>query len=103
MRAAAALMLALGGCGSAPDVGATPGQTIACGPVGAALANDCTLERTGRSLLVRRPDGGFRRLTLTEAGVESADGAEELDVHRRSDALMATVDGWTYAVGNPSE
>jgi len=56
---------------------------IACRPEGAAdFANACLLERTGETLTLRKPDGGFRRLIVTTdgRGVAAADGAEPAQV-----------------------
>lgn len=42
----------------------------------------------GREMIVRRPDGGFRRLIGTGASVEAADGAEQPRVARRADGRV---------------
>ena len=63
---------------------ATPADEarIACARGNAALAASCTVEqaqgRDGLILTVRHPDGGFRRLLVTQdgRGVIAADGAE---------------------------
>jgi hypothetical protein len=54
----------------------------------------CTIERDpgegGRSLIVRHPDGGFRRLLITSdgRGVTAGDGAEQARVTPISDKLI---------------
>lgn len=93
MRHWALAMLALSACQQGP-----PGEEIACGPAGSALDEGCTLERAGDKLVVRRPDGAFRRLEQTADGLQSADGVEEVVVVRTTDGLEATVAGWTYRV-----
>jgi hypothetical protein len=80
--------LALAGCGS-PDrqAAAAEEERILC-RIGEAAAFErlCTVEQgeseAGRTLTVRKPDGGFRRLLVTGdgSGVEAADGAEEAQV-----------------------
>lgn len=61
---------------------------IECRPQGeAAFARTCLVERTGDELTLRKPDGGFRRLTVTRdgRGVIAADGAEPARVTLLSD------------------
>lgn len=91
---APALLLLLGlaacgrGGGGAPAPAKVPGATvIGCALArGAALAPDCTVERSdtpaGVALVLRQPDGGFRRLLVTAdgRGVVAADGAERATV-----------------------
>ena len=86
MRALAFLALAvLAGCNSptpAPEV--ADDDRIEC-RIGNARQFDrfCTVERItgpdGMALTIRKPDGGFRRLLVTDdgRGVVAADGAEE--------------------------
>ena len=81
--------LALAGCGS-PDrqAAAAAGQERIFCRIGEAAAFErlCTAEQSeseaGRTLIVRKPDGGFRRLLVTGdgSGVEAADGAEQAEV-----------------------
>ncbi|WP_322963704.1 hypothetical protein [Sphingomonas fuzhouensis] len=85
--------LALAGCSggqgdrqaaaeNSPAAEQKPGLSIACALAGAAVfAKDCTVEQSATGgpviLTVRHPDGGFRRLQVTQdgRGVASADGA----------------------------
>ena len=86
------LLLAFGlaACGEA-DAGAdtTPVECALGGS--AAFAPDCTMERAEvdgqRTLIVRHPDGGFRRLLVTGdgRGVIAADGAEPASVNPLSE------------------
>lgn len=88
MRALAIVLLALAGCGrggSADEAGSSDAHDgrIECRIGGTAdYERFCTLERSdgegGRTLTLRKPDGGFRRLLVTGdgRGVVAADGAE---------------------------
>lgn len=67
----------------AAEADAADAGLIECAPAGSAqFARDCTLEKVaseeGLILVVRSPDGGFRRLLVTSdgRGVVAADGAE---------------------------
>jgi hypothetical protein len=76
----AVLALALASCGNAAQP-AAGGTAIACAlGEGSTFADDCTLERVAGmkdEFIVRHPDGGFRRLALRNAHVETLDGADE--------------------------
>ena len=90
-RLVTAGILVLAGCGDAgpPNQAAAEADDgrIEC-RIGSATQFErfCTLEyrdeAAGRTLVVRKPDGGFRRLRLTGdgRGVEAADGAEPAQV-----------------------
>ena len=86
VRALPALVLA--GCGSGPpgetvDAPAARTDRIEC-RIGAAAAFErfCRVERAGDMLILRKPDGGFRRLEIVTdgRGVIAADGAEQARV-----------------------
>ena len=71
---------------AAPEQGA-PDNRIDCRPVGqAGFERTCTVERAdspeGRIITIRKADGGFRRLRMTNdgTGVAAADGAEQAHV-----------------------
>jgi hypothetical protein len=67
-------LLALAGCGDAPQGEAPAGQAIACALDGAAqFASVCTVERRDDGYVLHRPDGGFRRF---DAALEPLDGAD---------------------------
>ena len=80
---------------------ATPANEarIACARGNAALAASCTIEqaqgRDGAILTIRHPDGGFRRLLVTQdgRGVIAADGAEVAKV------TVLSADGIEVALG----
>jgi hypothetical protein len=78
-------MTMLGGCGekAADSLPSADADKIACRPAGTAdFEPVCTIERMtgeqGLILIVRHPDGRFRRLLVTRdgRGVIAADGAE---------------------------
>lgn len=90
MRKAAGLaLLPLAAC--SPSASETPppdpDSLIECALAGAAaFARDCTVEQVregdGLTLVVRHPDGGFRRFeVLTDGhGLASADGADRAQI-----------------------
>lgn len=96
LRAGIAIAMPLpAACGSSDD--AAPGEPIDCRPTSAdRLERICTIERTtspeGRVIVVRAPDGGFRRFLIVRdgRGVIAADGAEPVAV-RPGDATHIDV------------
>jgi hypothetical protein len=81
-----ALML-LASCGDDAVPGQAPrGEAIECAIGGGAWQRNCTLEyverRDGLTLVVRNPQGGFRRLLVPRdgTGAIAADGAEPATV-----------------------
>ncbi|QZH74579.1 MAG: hypothetical protein JY451_13070 [Erythrobacter sp.] len=97
------LLLALGvaACGEA-EAGAdtTPVECALGGS--AAFAPDCTMERAEvdgqRTVIVRHPDGGFRRFELgvPERGIITADGMEQADVTRSEGIIELRVGADRY-------
>ncbi|HYE29147.1 MAG TPA: hypothetical protein VEA61_13085 [Allosphingosinicella sp.] len=93
MKRLASLLPLLAGCGGpAPDA---PGERIACAVDGAtAFARVCTVERSprvdGALLIVRGPNGGFRRLVASGDGaeIETADGVEAAEVTQLGNGLV---------------
>ena len=95
-------MLLLAGC-SAPGTSEAPAQAegderIACALAGAAdFAANCAVERGtvegAPILIVRHPDGGFRRFAITDdgRGVAPADGAQEATILLTGTLLEVTV------------
>lgn len=98
MRVVLPALFLLAACGSGEEPGASangaaapppgePDTRIECRPAGAAgFERACRVDRTetqaGRILIVRKADGGFRRLLVTSdgTGVAAADGAEPATV-----------------------
>ena len=91
MRRSLLLVLLAAGCGDANQATeraldaaeAADESRVACAPAGATdFTRDCTLERAagpdGLTLILRAPDGAFRRLLVTGdgRGVVAADGSE---------------------------
>ncbi|MEC3911207.1 hypothetical protein U5A82_12245 [Sphingobium sp. CR2-8] len=102
----AAVML-LSGCGgdaslSRDQSGATASDAqgndgkVECALAGSgAWTRDCLVERAGKTLTIRHPDGGFRRFTVLEdgRGLEAADGAEAAKLNILDDKRIEVVAG----------
>ena len=92
-------MLALAACGGAVQPQAAEGaQRIECAiGEGAQFAPDCLVERQVRDgetlLVVRRPDGGYRRFVQLGdgRGLAAADGADEASVTLEGQTLEVTI------------
>ncbi|WP_232318504.1 hypothetical protein [Sphingomonas sp. TDK1] len=57
----------------------------------------CTAERDGDGLLIlRHPDGGFRRLRIDGNSLSAADGAEPAMVRRHGGEVELTIGGMRY-------
>ena len=99
-------ILALAACGRAadPEAAAADSTKIECRlNSAAAFERVCTMEGRegdrGFEMIVRRPDGGFRRLRHTGASVEAADGAEPARVTRLPNQwLEVEIGGDAYRV-----
>ena len=63
---------------------------------GSELAPDCLVERDGDNLVIRHPDGSFRRLTRNGKTLSSADGAGEPIMEREGETVEFSVDGDRY-------
>ena len=99
---AALLVLGLAGC-SAGEPSANGDALIDCALASAAsFTHDCTVERSAADgvnlLIVRHPDGGFRRFKLVEGGksLAAADGAQAVAIARNSERLDVSIDGARY-------
>jgi hypothetical protein len=102
MRTAVGLALLLAAC-SPSESGAPAAQgdaLIDCALGGAAeFAHDCSLERRpDGTLIVRHPDGGFRRFKVVDDGhsLTAADGAEALAFAQNGDRVDVSIDGDRY-------
>src|SRR5689334_2832042 len=96
-----ALVVLLGACGerAAPsDAPAKAGVAIACALAGTAdFTSSCAVEQIkgaqGLQLVVRHPDGAFRRFdVLTDGhGLATADGAQAAQIALREGGIEVTV------------
>jgi len=97
-------MLALAACSSqAPGAGGADDETIACALGGAERFEPvCTVERTRRgdvvTLVVRHPDGGFRRFDVLDGGrgLAVADGANQAVTRYVDDMAEVAIDRDRY-------
>lgn len=76
------VLLLLASCGGPPAAD----SGIACSP-------DCAVERAGDLLIVRKADGGFRRLRMTAGGIVAADGAERADARALDNGMTEVAIG----------
>lgn len=102
------LVLTMGVCACKPPETpvvelAKAADQIACAPSGAGqFSNDCTVERNldegSLVLVVRHPDGGFRRFLRVDdgSGLEVADGMEPAKRHFAEQVLELAVGGDRY-------
>ena len=101
MRCAVLIPLLVTAC-TAGDEG-TFGANIECSLSGAAgFAPDCSMETVEdedrRLLIVRHPDGGFRRFELGVAGhgIVTADGVEQAEISRSDGVVEVRVGADRY-------
>jgi hypothetical protein len=97
--------LLLAGCGQSPTQDAVPKNAprIACAVNGAPMADVCGVEHqatpSGPVLVLRHPDGGFRRVRIVSdgRGVITADGAIPARVKILDPtSIEVEIDGDTY-------
>ncbi len=106
MRFAALLILTLSACSpGGEDAPEAPQERIACAVGGAAeFTEDCALERStlegAQVLIVRHPDGGFRRLEVSQDGqtLLAADGAEVTQSARKGDRWEVILGEHRYVI-----
>ncbi|MGE5723076.1 MAG: hypothetical protein ACM3YM_11515 [Sphingomonadales bacterium] len=76
-----------------------PVELVECASEGGAFERACTVERTdgegGMTLVLRKPDGGFRRLLVTGdgRGVIAADGAAPAQIRPLGEKLIEVAIG----------
>ncbi|MBU2342152.1 MAG: hypothetical protein KKE77_13020 [Alphaproteobacteria bacterium] len=87
--------LALAACSEVQEQAAEGAARIDCavGP-GAELGADCMVERTGDVLVIRHPDGSFRRLNA--AGLGTADGSDPGQIVEDGETVEIRVAGDRY-------
>ena len=100
--AAALLLAACGAAGGGPAV-AEAGNLIECAVAGSgSFARDCAVERHLEQgtlmLVVRHPDGGFRRFEVLAdgRGLAAADGAEPAQVSLAGESLAVSIGADRY-------
>jgi hypothetical protein len=74
---------------------------VACALAGAQVfTQDCTLERArvdgAPILVVRHPDGSFRRFAIKDGSLTEADGADKASVSRSEDVFDVSVGSDRY-------
>jgi hypothetical protein len=83
------------------DTATANADRVSCAIAGASAFTDaCTLERTqvegAPILVIRHPDGGFRRFALKDGSVVEADGADAAKVTRNGTAIDIAVGSDRY-------
>tara|TARA_R110002072_G_scaffold81181_13_gene186120 strand:+ start:3087 stop:3392 length:306 start_codon:yes stop_codon:yes gene_type:complete len=89
------LALALAACSDVQEQAVEGAVTIDCavGP-GAELGADCMVERAGEVLVIRHPDGSFRRLNVID--LRAADGSDSAQVANDGTMVEVRVAGDRY-------
>ncbi len=103
-------LLLLGACGMAPDIASEGGRPVACALQGAEeFSAECRLVETGegnaRTVVMRHPDGGFRKLAPadTPAGLVELDGAQQARSWREGDDVVLIVGDDRYRWEEPAD
>ena len=89
------LALALAACSDVQEQAVEGAVTIDCavGP-GAEMGADCMVERVGDTLVIRHPDGSFRRLNA--ADLSAADGSNAAQVVEDDETVEIRIAGDRY-------
>lgn len=80
---------------------AQAGEPISCALAGASqFAAQCRVERNGATIVVRHPDGGFRRLEVSADGQNllAADGAQQSQSARKGDHFEVILGDDRYVI-----
>ena len=92
----------------APGIAEQAGIAIECALDGSdEFVRQCRLSEqipgANAEFVVRHPDGGFRRLELSESptGFDAGDGAEEATSERQGDWVILTIDDDRYRWKEP--
>jgi hypothetical protein len=104
MRAAAGLALLLAACSPGASGAPVADNALIDCAIGDAVnfTHDCSVERGAQSgepvLIVRQPDGGFRRFTVLDGGksLGAAEGAEAPAVAGNGERFDVSVGGNRY-------
>jgi hypothetical protein len=87
--------LALTACTDVQEQAVEGAVTIDCavGP-GAEMGADCMVERAGDTLVIRHPDGSFRRLNAADLG--AADGSDPGQIVEDGETVEVRIAGDRY-------
>jgi hypothetical protein len=92
----------------APGIAEQGGMAIECALNGSdRFVRECRLSEEiagpNAEFVVRHPDGGFRRLELSEspAGFDAGDGAEDASSEQQGDWVVLTIDNDRYRWKEP--
>lgn len=103
-----ALSIAVAACSPAPPAVAEGTELVLCAVNGASkFARKCAVERSNRGgqqvLVIRHPDGGFRRFVLSADGRElaAADGADVVSLALVGKQTEVRVDVDAYRFSRP--
>ncbi len=108
LRISSVLLVAgLAACSAQSDSVAASNETMSCALDGAAdFSPVCTVERKvvpgGTNLVVRQPEGGFRRFEVEGDLVRTADGAEPTKVTVHPDATEVAIGDDRYRLPPPA-
>lgn len=89
------LALALAACSDVQEQAVEGAVTIDCavGP-GAEMGADCMVERIGNTLVIRHPDGSFRRLDADD--LTAADGSDAGQIVEDGETVEIRIAGDRY-------
>ena len=101
-----ALILAVAACG-VPKSEPAPGEMVACALDGAAQFTascrvECQIVPGGSILVIRHPDGGFRRFEIEGDSVRTADGLTATSVTVSPKATEVAVGSDRYRLPPPA-
>ncbi len=91
------------GCSETQPVASEGAEPVLCAVAGdTEWSDECRLEtaRVGGAnvLVIRHPDGGFRRLIAGPKGFQTADGSAEAQTEFRNGRAFVTIDNATYSL-----
>ncbi len=87
------------GAQSAPAAPQAGGTSVPCATHGAkSYAEQCLLERGPEGLVLRHPDGGFRRFDVKGTRIMAADGADTTDVKSEDGEVALSIGTDSYLI-----